>query len=270
MRGFEEQLVEVEIGGSLVAERMGGVAETGGAGAGLPPAFVNLQVLAAAHDDEAVLAAGVLLGVAEGARGVAREVRLRAEAGVVVEPVAFDGGVGEAGGLPVQGLLLAVGAVERVEVREELLGDRLGDVPRRVPEQRIESGSCFPEHVGKLQLPMEEPHLAGDPPGDRPRLVRRLREGARQRGVVDLVRRPEPTRAPQVHRLLQRAPRGGSDQLVAVQTRPFGRVVHRHGVHALQHRERLVVGGGGLLQQVRLEQRRPARESASGPASASP
>ena len=99
--GLEEQLVEVEIRRSLMAERMGGVAETGGAGAGLPPAFVNLQVLAAPHDNEAILAAGVLLGVAEGARGVAREVRLRAEAGVVVEPVAFDGGIGEAGGLPV-------------------------------------------------------------------------------------------------------------------------------------------------------------------------
>ena len=39
-----------------------------------------------------------------------------------------------------------------------------------------------------------------------------------------------------------------------VQACPFGRVVHRHGVHALQHREGVVVGRGGLREQVGLEQ----------------
>ena len=244
-----------------MAEGVRGVGETRGPRAGDPPAGVELQTLAAPCDREAVLTGIVLVGVAERTRGVAHEVGLGTEAGAIVEPVTFHRGVGEIVGLLVQGLLLAVGTVEGVEIGEELLGDRLGDVPRRVPEHRVEPAARLPEHVGKLQLPVEEAHLAGDPAGDGPRLRRRVCEGARQRRVVDVVQRPKPACAPEVHRLLERPPSVRSDEVVAVQARPLGRVVHRHGVHALQHGQRIVVGLGGLREQVGLEQVGAAEES---------
>ena len=212
--GFEEKLVQVEIRGALAAEGMRRIAEADGAAAGvlppllagLPPSRMKLPVLAASCDGEAVLALGILVGVAEGARGVAHEVRLGAEVGVVVQPAALHGRVLEVARLLAQRLLLAVGAVEGIDLGGELLGDGLGDVPRRIPQDRIEARARIPEHVRELQLPMEEAHLRGDPLGDGPGLGRRVGEAGRQRGVLDLLRRPEPAGAPQIHRGLERAP----------------------------------------------------------------
>ena len=100
------------------------------------------------------------------------EIRLGAEAGAVVEPIALHRGGGEVFLLLLECLLLAVRAVERVDAREELLGDRLRDVPRRISEDCVKAGARLAEYVRKLELSVEEAHLGRDPGGYGPRLVR--------------------------------------------------------------------------------------------------
>ena len=246
--GLQKQLVEVEVGGALVAERMRRIAVAGAAAARLPPAVVQRDVFGAARGGEAVLTLGGLLRVAERVGGVADEVGLRAKAGVVVEPAALQIAVDEVAGLPAQRLLLAVGAVERVDVTEKLLRDRLGDVPRRVAEDGVEAVSRGAEHVRELKLPVEEAELGGHARGDRLRPRRRGGEGGRQRGAVDLIGRPEPAGAPAVERGLERLPRRRTEQVVPVAARPLGGVLHRQGVHRLQHRQRLPVRGSRCFQ----------------------
>ena len=123
---------------------------------------MKLTVLVAAYNGEPIPALVVGLRIAEWAGGMAREVRLSAKARAVVQPVALHEPVLEISGLFAEGFLLAIGAVERIDVREEFLGDGLGDVPWRIAENRIESGPRLPEHVRELQLPMEEAHLGGN------------------------------------------------------------------------------------------------------------
>ena len=79
------------------------------------------------------------------------------EAGVVLVPPLRNAGIGlEQFLLLSQGRLLVVGAVERVEVGEELLRVRLHHVPRRVADHGVEPAPLGREHVGELQLPVEE------------------------------------------------------------------------------------------------------------------
>ena len=258
--GFEEELVEVEVRRPLTTKRVHRVAEAGGAPAGSPPFIVKSDVPVASHDREAVLALVIPLGVPKRARGIAHEVRLGAEAGAVVEPVALHRGGGEVISLLLKCLLLAVGAVERVEVREELLGDGFRDVPRRVAEDRVEARARFAEHVRELDLPVEEVHLGRDSIGDGAGLGGRVGEGTGNRRGFDLVRWPEPAGAPEVHGALERAPGGRSEEPFPVDPRPLRRVLHGQGVHLPEHRERVVVDGDRLFEQVLLEQVAPLEE----------
>ena len=208
VRLLQEELVEVEVGGPLVAVGMGGIGESRALGANTTPSIVKLPVGAALGNRETGLA---LLRfsrwIAKGVARVAHVVRLSPEPCVVVEPVALGGFVFEVALLSSQGLLLAVGPIERVDVGEELLGYRLRDVPRRVAEDGVEAGGSvvgdFPEDIGKLQLPVEEAHLGRDAPGDGPGGVGGKGELARRRCLIDFVGRPEPARGPEVHGVLQ-------------------------------------------------------------------
>ena len=122
---------------------------------------MKLLVLVAAGEAETILALVVVVRIAERRCCVACEVRLRAESGVVVQPVVLDGFIVEIGRLPAYSLLLAIGAIERIDAGEELHGVRLGYVPRRVSEDGVEAGSRFPENVGELQFPVKEAHVGG-------------------------------------------------------------------------------------------------------------
>src|SRR5437764_10920842 len=53
-------------------------------------------------------------------------------------------------------VLLAVRSVQRIDVREELLGIRLLNFPRRVPDDRVETRLGVREHVREFQLPVKE------------------------------------------------------------------------------------------------------------------
>ena len=215
---------------------------------------MRLAVLATLHDRKAILALVILLWVAEWASGMTHEIRLGAEAGAVVEPIALHRGGGEVFLLLLECLLLAVRAVERVDAREELLGDRLRDVPRRISEDCVKAGARLAEYVRKLELPVEEAHLGCDPVGYGPRLVRGLGECARERGAVDLVRRPEPAGAPEVHPALERAPCRRPEEALPVGPRPLRRVLHGQGVHLPEHGEGIIVRGERLFEQVLLKQ----------------
>ena len=205
--GFEEELVEVEVGRALMAERVARIAEAGGAAARLAPAVMQGPVFVTARRGEPILTLVVLVGVAERAGGMAHEVGLGAEPRAVIQPRPLHGFVNEVAGLAAHRLLFAVGAIERIDPGKELHGGGLGDVPRRIAEDGVEARSRLAEHVGELQLPVEEAQLAGDARGDRPGLRRRRGEAGRQRGAGELVGRPEPAGAPAVHRLFQRLPR---------------------------------------------------------------
>ena len=93
-------------------------------------------------------------------------------------------------------------------------------------------------------------------------LRRRRGEGSRQRSAVEFFGGPEPAGAPQVHRALQRTPRGGTQEAFAVFGGAFPSVLDRQGVHFRQHRQRFAVGLAGLGQQVALQEVRAAQEQA--------
>ena len=139
MSGFEEELVEVEVGRTLMAERVARIAEAGGAAARLAPAVMQGPVFMAARRGEPILARGVLVGVAERAGGMAHEVGLSAEPRAVVQPRPLHGFVGEVAGLAAHRFLFAVGAIERIDPGKELHGGWLGDVPRRIAEDGVEA-----------------------------------------------------------------------------------------------------------------------------------
>src|SRR5437016_1254363 len=63
--------------------------------------------------------------------------------------------------LAVERPLLAIGTVEWVEVREVLLRTWLLNLPRRVPQHRIETGTFRGKHIRELQLPVKELEIAG-------------------------------------------------------------------------------------------------------------
>ena len=109
----------------------------------------------------------------------------------------FRVGLEQLGLLP-QRLLLAVAAVERIEIGEELLGVRLLDLPRRIADDRVEAGLRAREDVGELQLPVEEPPLGRHSPDARHNRLRRLEVVAGQGRRFEIVARPEPERAPEI------------------------------------------------------------------------
>jgi hypothetical protein len=100
---------------------MGRIGEAPALPASIAPAGMVEVVVPAAGDGEAVSARLVFVRIAEGARRVAHEVRLGTEVGIVVEPGPLDVRIGEIAGLIAECLLFAVGAVEGVDVGEELL-----------------------------------------------------------------------------------------------------------------------------------------------------
>ena len=73
-------------------------------------------------------------------------------------------------------------------------------------------------------------------------------------GAVEFVGGPEPAGAPEVHRLLERAPLRRAEQFLAVEAGALGGVPHGQAVHALQAALGLAVGGGRLFEQVFVEQ----------------
>ena len=181
---LQEGLVEVDVRRPLVAEGVGRVGESPALPAGVPPAGMIEVVVPAAGDGEAVSARLVFVRIAEGACGITHEVRLGAEVGVVVKPGPLDSGIDEIAGLMAEGLLLAVGAVEGIDVGEELLGVGLGDVPGGIPEDGIEARARGTEDVGEFELPVEEALGRGDPVGDGAGLRRRGMEGRRERRLL--------------------------------------------------------------------------------------
>ena len=102
--------------------------------------------------------------------------------------------------------LLVVGAVERIEVREELLRVRLHHVPGRIADHRIETTALRREHVGKRQFPMEELQLRSQTLDNGGTLSRRLdgtSAGSGHGPSTRWVGRPEPDGTPFVHALFQ-------------------------------------------------------------------
>ena len=225
---LKKEFVQVEVCRSLMAKRMRGVPEAGGAYACRPPSGVKLPILAMTrHNGEAILALVIFLGIAIRARGVVHKVRLSAETSAVFEPVPLHCHRSEVFLLLPQRVLLAVGAIERVDIREELLGDRLRDVPRRIPEDRVEPRARLAEYVRKLQLPVKETHLGRDPFGHGTGFLRWVDEGARKRSSLDLLRRPEPACTPEVHRALERTPCRRTEKTLPVHSCPLRRILDR-------------------------------------------
>jgi hypothetical protein len=154
---LDEQLIAVEVGRALVAERVLRVGIAGPAGALGGPFLVELAGLLGLAGDEGDAGLVVVLDVAERLGRVADEVAEVFKQADVVEPPALECGVGlKQLALTGERLLLAVGPIERVAVAEELLAVRFADLPRWVADDRVEAGALLGENVGELELPVEE------------------------------------------------------------------------------------------------------------------
>jgi hypothetical protein len=148
-----------------------------------------------------------------------------------------------------QRLLLAVGAVERVVVGEELLGIGLLNLPRRVAQHRVKARLAGREDIRELQLPVEESALLCHFSGQRKRGLIGLREIERQRRQVDLLAGPEPQRAPQVHAGLERMVVRVVQHLVAVHGGALVTVVHWQAVQRAEHLQQFVVHVAGFRRR---------------------
>ena len=102
--------------------------------------------------------------ISEGIGAAPHPVRGALEARSVVEPLVFVVGVcSEHSSLPINLGEPSVRTKHWVFISEEFLRIRLEVLPRRVSEDRVESRPYGAEHVGELQLPVEEAHLGGNP-----------------------------------------------------------------------------------------------------------
>src|SRR3990172_9922790 len=110
---------------------MTGIGETTTRTARLAPSSMKVHAGRTAADAERVPAIVLALRVAKRTGRRACEVRLRPEVGVVLQPRQFDVRVAEELRLLGNRVLLAVRAVERIDIGEELLGVGLGDIPGR-------------------------------------------------------------------------------------------------------------------------------------------
>src|SRR3990167_7372862 len=218
MAEFEEEFVEIDVGRSLMPKRVLRIGVAARTGAARSPFVVQRIVKPAAGDREALVA---LFRISPRRCRKLHEIRLRLEIRVVVEPFPFRGIVREVVGLFADRFLFSIGSIKRIDIREELLGVRLGDIPRRISKDRIESGPAGIEGIWKLDLPMEETLLRGDRARDRGCSLGRLMEIRRERRILERIRRPEPDGAPAVERLADRAERRASGILLAIDPRAF-------------------------------------------------
>src|SRR5450759_2380752 len=161
-----------------MTERMLGVGKATGLGSSNAPTVVQGQILLSPGNRELVVCCVPDAGVSERTRDVTHEVRLRAEVRVVVNPCPLDGLTAEIAGLKAQRLLLAVRAIQRIDVREELLGVWFSDVPRRVAKNGIEACAGLAEDIRELEFPMEEPLRCRDATGNGFRFLGRSGQGA--------------------------------------------------------------------------------------------
>ena len=159
-----EHLVRVEVGTALEPEWMLGVGIADSLAAGASPRPLP----------ELIPSLPSCQGQVERVGGVPGPVAECLEPGVVLVPL-----VGHARHrleqfpLLSERRLLVVGAVERVELGEELLRVRLHHVPGRIADQGVEPAPLGREHVGELQFPVEELQVAGQTldDGDRSRRI---------------------------------------------------------------------------------------------------
>src|ERR1035441_6153433 len=103
--------------------------------------------------------------IAKGMRRILHPVRPGFETRAVVHPIELDTGLmAKILQLPVERLLLAVTAIEGVDIGEELLGVRLLHFPRRIADDSVKAWSLTLEDIREFQLPVEEamyaPHIA--------------------------------------------------------------------------------------------------------------
>ena len=119
---------------------MTGVRVTGTSGADLQPRGVQFLVLGRAAREGEPDAFIRVHFVAEGLARILGPVRQGLELGAVLQPVVFDVRVClEILALLGDGLLLAVGAIERINIGEELFRVGLLDFPRWIAGQRVEA-----------------------------------------------------------------------------------------------------------------------------------
>ena len=104
-------------------------------------------VLSTALNDETVVAYLSCFRISKGSGRVLHEVGLGPKIRVVIKPALLHLLTSEKAGLFPQGFLLAVSALEGVDVAEELFGIRLGDVPRWIAKHRIETCSFGAEDI---------------------------------------------------------------------------------------------------------------------------
>src|SRR5687768_12156117 len=99
----------------------------------------------------------VVLRIAKGECGESVPGRERLEARHISKPVVLDCRVTlEIDLLGAECFLFTVGAVERIDIREEFLRVGLLDLPGRITNDRVEARTGTSEYVGELQLPVKE------------------------------------------------------------------------------------------------------------------
>ena len=136
--------------------------------------------------------------IAEGGAYVGDEVGELFESRQVREPEALDVGVAEHFLLTPKRFLLAIGAVERIDVGEELLRIRLLRLPWRVSQDGVEAAPRRCEDIRVLKLPVEESDLPAEPLNHPCSVGGASMEGARGGHGGDGVGGPEPESAPLV------------------------------------------------------------------------
>src|SRR5690606_30814984 len=145
---LKEQLVGVEVGRALMQEGVRGISKAPVLFALLQPFFVygggGLEAVPTAPAQiQVVLLFAILVfnnPITKGLAHVLRPVGHTLEVGVVGNPAVLKlWPVAEILQLFSQGILLAIGAIKRIVVGEELFGVGLLDFPRRIAQQRIKT-----------------------------------------------------------------------------------------------------------------------------------
>src|ERR1035437_3439318 len=257
MTCLKEHLVRVQVRRALVQKWVRRVRKTSAAFAQICPQFVISSGLAELLVEwEFVVRFVVFVEpylVAERMRNILHPVGTGLETGAVVPPIELDTLLmAEVLLLPVERLLLAVTAIERIDIGEELLGVRLLHFPGRVADDGVKAWGLTLEDIREFQFPVEEAMGNAQLADDLLRSGGGLQEVHRQWRVLQQITRPEPDGAPCVESRTKLAIGGAASKMLLIDPPALLGLVNRQVMNLLENANEVIVYADG--RKLRLEE----------------